>query len=217
MSHIDLQLNRFEETLHECGLRENTWILFTSDHGEMMGDHHLFRKGYAYEGSARVPLIVKPPDRTPAPAGTICNTVVEMRDFLPTLLECAGLPPAQGVDGVSFLPQALGKSQSPLRPWLHGEHTIFDGSMHWMTDGHEKFIWHSRKGIEQLFNLDQDPNELNDLTLNPSGPAQERLTHWRKALASELKNREEGFVSADGSLIPGRPVTPVLRHLSARS
>jgi arylsulfatase A-like enzyme len=214
MSDIDLQINRFEETLHEYGLQENTWIVFTSDHGEMMGDHHFFRKGFPYEGSARVPLILQPPVGTPFPGGRICPTVVEMRDFLPTLLDCAGLPPAQGIDGKSFLPQARGESQEALRPWLHGEHTLLGGSFHWITDGHEKYIWHSKHGLEHLFDLDQDPLELHDLGINPSPESTERLAHWRCVLAAELKNREEGFVAADGSLIPGRPVKPVLNCLT---
>jgi arylsulfatase A-like enzyme len=210
MSHIDLQLNRFEETLHECGLRGNTWIVFTSDHGEMMGDHHFFRKGYPYEGSARVPLILQPPAGTNIPRGQIRDTVVEMRDFLPTLLECAGLPSAAGIDGLSFLPQARGESREALRPWLHGEHTLLGGAIHWITDGQEKYIWHSKNGLEQLFHLGQDPAELHDLAIHPTSRNAARLALWRKVLADDLKNREEGFVADDGSLIAGRPVKPTL-------
>ena len=61
MTHIDHQLNRFVESLQEFGLREQTYICVVSDHGEMLGDHHLYRKGYPYEGSARVPLILAGP------------------------------------------------------------------------------------------------------------------------------------------------------------
>jgi len=217
MSHIDLQINRIEETLHECGFRENTWVVFTSDHGEMMGDHHLFRKGFAYEGSARLPLILRPPSTVACPRGVICNSVVELRDLFPTLLHCSGLPPAEGIDGRSFFLQATGQSTEQLRPWLHGEHLIFNGSMQWLTDGCEKYIWHSKEGVEQLFNLEVDPLELHDLARSPSAKTKARLEHWRRVLAGELRGREEGFVSPEGRLIPGRPVTPVMRHLSDRS
>jgi arylsulfatase A-like enzyme len=210
MSHIDLQINRIEETLHECGLRETTWIVFTSDHGEMMGDHHLFRKGFPYEGSARVPLVLRPPTGSDFPRGTVRDTVVEMRDIMPTLLECAGLPSANGIDGVSFLPQAAGVTSAPLRPWLHGEHVILDGSMHWLTDGREKYIWLSRDGTEQLFDLVKDPAELHDLARTDSPSMQCRLERWRRLLSAELEGREEGFVSADGKLVAGRPVTPLV-------
>lgn len=214
MSHIDQQINRFQETLYEYRMDGNTWIIFTSDHGEMMGDHHLFRKGYAYEGSARLPFILRPPVAdTEAPRRVVRDTVVELRDVLPTLLDCAGLPPASGIDGKSFYAQAMGRDSAALRPHLHGEHLILGGAMHWLTDGSEKYIWHSRDGVEQLFDLAADPLEEHDLARQPSPQTKERLRHWRRALTEELKDREEGFVSADGALVPGRPVTPVLRHL----
>lgn len=211
MSHIDLQINRLEETLQECGFGNDTWILFTSDHGEMLGDHHLYRKGYGYEGSARVPLILRPPKGTSFPKGKVCDTVVEMRDILPTLLECAGLPPAEDIDGKSFLPLARGHSTMQLRPWLHGEHLIFGGSMHWLTDGHEKYIWYSHNGLEQLFDLQTDPNELVDLVRRQGET--DRLGRWREILAAELRDREEGFVGPEGELVAGRPVRAVLSRL----
>ena len=64
MTHIDHQINRFMEVLHEYGQRENSYVCFTSDHGEMMGDHHLFRKSLPYEGSARIPMLLKGPARS---------------------------------------------------------------------------------------------------------------------------------------------------------
>lgn len=212
MTHIDHQVNRFLEMLHEYRLHTNTWIVFTSDHGEMMGDHHLFRKGYAYEGSARLPFILKGPEKSGITRGSVCDTVVELRDIMPTLLDCAGLPAAQGIDGSSFLAHARGDATAPLRPWLHGEHTIFGYSMHWITDGREKYIWHSGDGTEQLFNLADDPQELADLGINPSSHAKERIAHWREAMVSELRDRAEGFVN-NGCLVPGRPVSNLVGHL----
>src|SRR6266542_6409941 len=61
MTHIDHQLNRCFEVLHEFGQRENSYICFTSDHGELMGDHHLFRHSLPYEGSAAIPMLLKGP------------------------------------------------------------------------------------------------------------------------------------------------------------
>jgi arylsulfatase A-like enzyme len=214
ITHIDHQISRFLELLIEFRLHTNTWIVFTSDHGELMGDHHLFRKSAAYEGSARVPLIVQPPPGVKLARSAVRDTVVEMRDFLPTLLDCAGLPAPEGLDGRSFLPHIMGQSSEPLRPWLHGEHLYFGYSMQWLTDGREKYIWHSGDGREQLFDLQIDPQELNDLAFDaPSEPVKKRLAYWRRALVSELQGREEGFVDDAGNLVPGRPVNPVLKHL----
>jgi arylsulfatase A-like enzyme len=67
MTHLDQQINRFLEALAEFGLAKNTYVAFVSDHGEMLGEHHLFRKGFPYEGSARIPFLLHGP-----PASGIC-------------------------------------------------------------------------------------------------------------------------------------------------
>lgn len=209
MTHIDHQLNRFLEVLDEYGLGENTFVCFTSDHGEMMGDHHLFRKGYAYEGSARIPMILAAPKGSSLIPRGIHDQPVELRDVMPTLLECAGLEIPAGVEGQSFLPLARGQ-QAPWRPYLHGEHTIFGQSMQFVTDGRQKYVWYSGDGHEQLFDLEQDPQERHDLARDPAW--QEQLSAWRQRLIHELCGREEGFT--DGQrLITGRPVQPCLSHL----
>src|SRR5579859_2389245 len=99
MSHVDQQVNRFLDTLVEYGLRENTYVCFVSDHGEMMGDHHLFRKGVPYEGSARVPLILTGPPTSGIKHGATYRQVLELRDVMPTLLDCANLPVPDCVEG----------------------------------------------------------------------------------------------------------------------
>ena len=209
MTHIDHQINRLIEGLQELNRHENTWICFTSDHGEMMGDHHLFRKGYGYEGSARVPLILKGPPGSGIAPGHVSNVVVEQRDIMPTLLEAAGLPMPPDLDGQSFLEQARGASTS-LRDYLHGELVLFNQSHQWLTDGREKYLWWGADGREQLFDLLSDPGECHDLALSPSPAIAERLAFWRRRLACELQGREEGFVDARGDLIPGRATLPVL-------
>jgi arylsulfatase A-like enzyme len=209
MTHIDHQINRFLEVLHEFRQRDNTYVCFVSDHGEMLGDHRCFRKSLPYEGSARVPLILKGPRNSGIPPGAARDELVELRDIMPTLLECAGLPIPDGVEGRSFLPFARGQDR-PWRPHLHGEHIIFGQSLQWITDGHEKYVWWSGTGREQLFNLHDDPQERHDLAR--TGEAAGRLVHWRKVLIGELAGREEGFADGEG-LAAGRPVRPVLAHL----
>lgn len=207
ITHIDHQLNRFLEVLHEFRQAENTYVCFTSDHGELMGDHHLFRKGTPYEGSARVPMILKGPRGCDIRPNGVRGEVVELRDVMPTLLDCAGLPIPETVEGRSFLPLGRGES-APWRPHLHGEHALLGQSIQWLTDGHEKYVWFSGTGREQLFNLDTDPQELRDLAaMQPA-----RVARWRNVLIAELKGREEGFT--DGTrLIPGRKVTACLAHV----
>ncbi|MDR3689097.1 MAG: arylsulfatase [Fimbriimonas sp.] len=197
ITHIDLLINRLIETLAEYGLRRDTVVCFVSDHGEMMGDHGAFRKTLPYEGSTRVPLILS---GAGIPAKTVVSdSVVEMRDILPTLLDAAGLGIPGGIDGKSALTLLTG-DRAGWREYLHGEHTGFGQSIHYLTDGREKYVWWSGSGREQLFDLGNDPDELHDL----GGSA-----IWRSLLIHELEGREEGFVH-HGDLVSGRPVKPLL-------
>jgi arylsulfatase len=209
MTHIDHQINRFLETLDSFEPDKETYLCFVADHGELIGDHHLFRKYFPYEGSARVPLILKGPQSSGIRRGGACDQVVELRDVMPTLLDCAGLEIPDGVEGRSLLPLARG--ETPVwRDHIHGEHAILGQSPHWITDGHEKYVWLSGTGHEQLFDLDEDPQELHDLARDPS--AADRVARWRQVLIEELTGREEGFTDGE-RLIPGRPVRPCLSHL----
>ena len=88
MTHIDSQISRFIQTLGEFRLADNTVIAFISDHGDMMGDHGLWRKGYPYEASSHVPFILYGAGIAP---GTRVDSVVEIRDMMPTLLDVAGV------------------------------------------------------------------------------------------------------------------------------
>jgi len=211
MTHIDHQINRFVESLVDQDLRENTIIVFTSDHGEMLGDHGMYRKGYAFEGSARIPLIIYCPPGLGLniEPGSIYNNPVELRDIFPTLLDCARLPIPKTIEGRSMLPVMQGKVNT-TRKHLHGEHVIFGQSMHWMTDGHEKYVWFSGTGEELLFNLDIDPQELHNLIGEPDQTLV--LSRWRARLIEELRGRPEGFTDGD-RLIPGQPVAPTLPHI----
>jgi arylsulfatase len=199
MSHIDLQIHRLLQVLAEQRLADNTIVLFSSDHGELMGDHNLFRKSLPYEGSARVPLILAGPGVTPGAD----DRLAELRDIMPTLLDLAGLPVPDAVEGLPL-------TGSRAREFLHGEHiehviTAGRASVQWITDGDWKYIWRSDDGREQLFCLRTDPHELRDLTA--AEPAQ--AARLRALLIAGLADRPEGFVQ-DGTLVPGRPVAAVL-------
>ncbi|MEX0324900.1 MAG: arylsulfatase [Puniceicoccaceae bacterium] len=205
ITQIDHQLNRLFHHLKERKLYDNTWICFVSDHGELLGDHHLYRKSAPYEGSSRVPLILRGPDGALEP-GHVSHELVELRDIMPSLLACAGIPIPDTVEGKSFLPNAKGETQ-PLRDFLHGEHLNLRGPIHWLHTPTEKYIWHARDGVEQYFNLEDDPKELNDLCI--SGGADDRVAYWREQMVTVLTDRPEGFVE-NGRLVPGRPGMPTL-------
>ncbi|MDI2036290.1 arylsulfatase [Paenarthrobacter nitroguajacolicus] len=210
MAQIDLQVNRIKESLADFGLHDNTVIAFTSDHGEMMGDHHMFRKAVPYEGSARVPFIISnSPSAQQAARGTVVDHVVELRDIMPTLLDLAGLPIPDSVDGESLARLVRGENTEAVRDVLHGEHVYWGQNLHWLTDGHHKYIWGSGEGTEELFNLDADPQERYNLAEAPDCLGE--LLTWRQRMVETLRDREEGYV-IDGALTPGAPVVAMLRH-----
>ena len=142
---IDMQLNRLRETLSDQGLLEDTVIVFVSDHGDMMGDHDMYRKSVGYEGSARVPLVVHVPPRWRGGWGEPgdVHSIAELRDLMPTLLELAGVAVPDGVDGISLRPG------SGTRDHLHGEHVISAlgrHSMQWIRSQRFKYVWFSGDG-----------------------------------------------------------------------
>ena len=187
-------------------------IVYTSDHGEMMGDHYLFRKCEPYEGSARIPMLICASQGLGFKSAQSSGGPVCLEDLMPTLLEVAGAQVPAGVDGRSLVPILRGEKQS-VREVLHGEHASNYGPQqenHYLTDGHLKYIWRPASGREQLFDLDEDPQELHDLATGPG--ASDRVSVWRKRLIERLGGRPEGFT--DGQrLIAGRAYPRVMPHL----
>ena len=137
---------------------------------------------------------------------------MELRDIMPTLLDLAGVDIPDSVDGISWAGHLAGEPVT-ARTHLHGEHTYFDQSIQWITDGRYKYVWASGTGREQLFDLDVDPGELHNLIGDPSVEGIERLC--RERLISALEDREEGFVQ-DGALMVGAEPVTVLRHIRRR-
>ncbi|HRW07038.1 MAG TPA: arylsulfatase [Caldilineaceae bacterium] len=220
IAFIDTQIGRLLNWLRRTGLAEETWLLFTSDHGDMLGDHNLWRKTYAYEGSSRVPFIVTPPQpkgqsfiESCALTRAVADEVVELRDIMPTLLDAAGLPIPATVDGRSVLP-LLQDAVADWRAYIHGEHcTCYhpDQEMHYVTDGKRKLIWLPRLDQQQFFDLEADPGECNDLMSEPTRQAE--IGTWRGYLAAELAARECGWVQ-DGDLCcpTDEPLLSAFRH-----
>jgi arylsulfatase len=206
VSYVDEQVGRVIAALDACGQLENTLILFCSDHGDMTGDHHLWRKSYAYDASARIPMIVRwPKGLCEAPRGQHFHQPVEIRDILPTFLDAAAASSSVPLDGRSLLEIVRGKAED-WRVYIDLEHDICYGERnHWnaLTDGKMKYIFHAFDGEEQLFDLTADPHELNDLAGVPAHA--EALRLWRTRLAEHFAVRGDAWVK-DGK--------PVLRPMS---
>ncbi|WP_066187895.1 MULTISPECIES: arylsulfatase [Gracilibacillus] len=203
--HIDHQIGRLLSYLVKNKLFDNTLIIFTSDHGDMLGDHHLWRKTYAYEGSAHIPLIVKLPNAY-TPMEKKVSEPVSLQDIMPTILDSVSLAIPESVDGKSMVP-LIKREQVPWREYLHGEHSTCyaeEQEMQYLTDGVYKYIWFPRTGMEQLFHLQDDPYECEDLSEEPVFAS--KLDKWRQRLVSILEKRDKGLTE-NGQLVcqKGRP------------
>lgn len=201
VTFIDEQIGHIIEALKEKGMYDDAIILFTSDHGDMMGDHHSWRKTYAYEGSAAIPMIIKTPSDLPAvrAKGSTFSQPVELRDVLPTFLDAAGAEVPAEMDGRSML-TLITKENPEWRRWIDMEHaTCYSDHNYWcgLTDGRLKYIWFLRTGDEQLFDLTADPEETVNL-IDDKRYADTADT-MRAALADHLSERGEEWVR-DGRL-----------------
>ena len=175
VSFVDEQVGRILETLAGRGLAENTLVIFLSDHGDMLGDHHLWRKSYGYDASSRIPMILRSPGLKPG----VVSRPVEIRDVLPTLLDAAGVSTPGAVEGRSLLKPAE-------REWIDLEHDVcYSAENHWngLTDGRVKYIFHARSGEEQL--LDERDRPTGD---------EAAMQLWRSRMVGHLEARGEGWV-----------------------
>jgi arylsulfatase A-like enzyme len=206
ITHIDHQIGRLLAYLRKTGQFENTMIVFTSDHGDMLGDHHLWRKTYAYEGSAHIPLIVRLPRSMRDSVAARVDQPVCLQDIMPTLLEAAGVDIPDSVDGKSLLPLIHGEAAA-WREYVHGEHSTCyseEQEMQYLTDGKHKYIWFPRLGTEQLFDLTADPGECRDLVQDEGSRAE--LLKWRERLVRILEKRDAGLTDGDRLVCQaGRP------------
>jgi len=156
-THIDHQLRVVIGTLREEGLLDNTIILFTADHGDMLGDHGLWAKRMFYEGSACVPMIVVGAtgnDRVPCRATN--DRLVGWQDIMPTLLDLACIPVPDSVDGQSMF-------NNRPRKMLYGEYGEDAEATRMILDERFKLVYFAYGNRLQLFDMHDDRDECTDL------------------------------------------------------
>lgn len=213
ITHMDHQIGRLIQALYRERILEDTIILFLSDHGEMLFDHGLFRKVQPFQGSIRIPFLVRVgKNLTSSPQVPVCEDLVELRDVLPTLLCAAGAPAPDFTDGLNLIP-ALFNDPHPVREYLHGEHSGGQISNHYIVTQKDKYIWYSQTGKELYFRLQSDKNELHNKMGDES--VKERAHMLKELLIRELEGREEGY--SDGTkLIAGQKPVNTLSSLSSQ-
>lgn len=175
LSYIDDKIGHIRKALADTGLDHNTVILFTSDHGDMLGEKGLWYKMSFFEQSARVPFIAHCPERF---AARRVGTNVSLVDLMPTLLDIAGSDhanaPAAPMDGDSLLPLLSGDAWENDRPVI--SEFFAEGSCgpcFMVRQGRYKYI-HTEPDPPQLYDLEDDPKELRNLAGSPEHQAVER-------------------------------------------
>jgi arylsulfatase len=226
---VDEWIGTIMETLNDTGALANTFVIFVSDHGDGQGDHNLWRKGYPYELSTHVPMIVRWQDNFNATLarGSTSALLTELRDVMPTLLDAAGMWPPAGVtlDGsplTCLLRDPSGATcpatsagglggtrssggQAGWREYIDMEHDIvYANNIHWngLTDGKMKYVYWAMTGSEQLFNMTADPYEYTDVSALPAYSGV--LASWRARLVAQFQAEGRGptWVRSNGTLVP---------------
>ena len=161
ISFVDAQINRVLDALDRLGLRENTVIVFWSDHGYHLGEHGLFMKMSCFEESARVPMIIAPP--ASKAAGKTCERTVELIDLYPTLADLAGIQAPKNLQGASLKPLLENPTASWTRPaFTQLQRGAFPGHSV-RTERWRYTEWgNSEKGSE-LYDHRSDPKEQINL------------------------------------------------------
>ncbi len=151
---IDNQVGLMLDALEQRGLLDSTFIVFASDHGEMLGDHGLYTKSVAYESALRVPLLISGPG---IPNGKVSDTLVELIDINPTICEAAGLPRQEDIDALSFFPVMRGETDTHRQDAL----SVLRHFQCLRTDTHKLIANHN--DCVELYDLVHDPAETNNI------------------------------------------------------
>lgn len=183
ISMIDHHLGRIFQALKDEGLWDNTAIVFTADHGDAMGELGLIGKSNMYDGAAKVPFIIKPPQGcTPQTLPHIVNTI----DAHPTILDWANIDHNFG-NSSQKARSLTGILDNPKAAWEQRTYSSFitqQLQLHLMRDGNHKTIHLEKLGqtyIEQ-YDLEQDPQELHNQHVNePNNNMIQELLHWTKS------------------------------------
>jgi uncharacterized sulfatase len=185
ISFMDQQIGRILNHLDELGLAEQTLVVFTTDHGHLLGQHGLIAKGaFLYEDLLRLPFIVRCPGIVQA--GTATTAMQSLVDLAPTFLDAAALPIPRDMQGVSQLPVWRGECAS-VREHVMAEfhHQPTTLQLRTYIDDRWKMTIYRDRDYGELFDLESDPEERRNLWANPDSQ-HDRARIMQKFLNAEL-------------------------------
>jgi arylsulfatase A-like enzyme len=167
---IDAQVGRLLDALDRTGQRENTFVIFTSDHGELLGDHGIYLKGpHFYDPAVRVPLIISHPALIPS--GRRSGALIELIDLAPTVLDAAGLPRPEGMQARSLEPLLSGAVDPDVYhddvycEYYHALSCHRDPAAYatmLRTTRYKLVVQHGQR-LGELYDLERDPTETRNL------------------------------------------------------
>jgi choline-sulfatase len=163
VSLVDQKIGEVIDTLDKLGELDNTWIIYSSDHGEMLGHHHFWAKHSFYEGAVQIPLIISPPDRQ---SRGICTGLTQLIDIVPTITEIGQVDSPEGARGNSLLPA--------LDNPAHGHEHVFSTIQDYTAVRNERyrFTLDIPTGTPcELFDLENDGGEMTNLVNDPGSQA----------------------------------------------
>ena len=198
VTHIDTQVGRLLQALEEQDLLSNTIVTFISDHGELLGDHGYVEKCLMYEASVRVPCLISWPRQLPA--GFRVAAPLAGVDLMPTLLDLAHETPPAPVDGRSVAEAILNRREPDRQP-VFAEIASLDAIYHnaqdpeqlaahaMVRDGNWKYV-RNRFDIDELYDLDADPGEMNNLA--GDADCANRIASMRGQIAAMIRRTGPG-------------------------
>lgn len=181
ITHMDEQIGRILKALEETGKADNTYILFTADHGLAVGNHGFIGKQNMYEHSMRPPMIVVGPD---VPAGERRDALVYLQDIMATTLDLAGVDKPKYVEFNSLMPLIKDEKAVSAYDVIYGAYQ--NNLQRMIRVGDMKLIAYPNAGRVRLYDLAADPLELNDLAGDPRRWSEIRNL-FQELLALELK------------------------------
>ena len=211
VSYLDEILGDFLMRLEKDGLLDNTIIVYTTDHGEMAGEHGVWWKNGWYEACTRVPFIISMPEHRTGnlPAGT-CPTPVGLTDLMPTLTSLAGIDLPKGTDGENLSEAIMQNQPAPDRPVVcdvliprWGEGTEF----RMVRQGRYKYV-RFRDAAPLAFDLESDPGEQRNL-LQSEGQVPEPVQQLQRFAeeSMDFDEAERERVERDGQLRKEYPMS----------
>jgi arylsulfatase A-like enzyme len=196
----DDNIGRLFEFLEKKGLAENTVVVYTTDHGFFMGDHGWFDKRFMYEQAIRVPMMIRTPWQKER--GVVREQWTANIDNAPTALELAGLPVPAEMQGKSLAP--LLESNAEQRPQLFYYHYYEFGPPHWVAPHYGirteryKLIYYYTRNEWELFDLEKDPDEMDNLIIENGLSVQPEYRAEVQTLAKQLAAMREQYKDHTG-------------------